>query len=440
MTPPPPRRSLAPRPDNHLCDPLQPSPWDSSLSSSCHEPESLHFSFNSRPEDMTVETSFVDVVDALDGMMAPVPARLPTSKTKWNGVKAYSSTGFQIVTWLLNAGFASSRSAAAELARQLVRAGGLIPTFRVESANQAFNGSQLSNYVHRGLSCHIDRGLNSTLIYPGKPRHTIDVLTDLNKSFARVFHVAVSTDGHFVDYAAIRGSAGWRETLVLLAELAISDDTEVASSDPDVRKAAFYNLYNVLIFHAKLVFGHPMDLVKRGKFFNDASYVIAGKKITSVELEHQVLRLRINPNDPRAGWLLAEKDPRMHFILNCGAWSCPPLIALDANRTEEMLQEATERFLEKYCVIDLQNRKVTLSRLFKWFRNDFTPGSDSDADLIKWISQRASKTKMNELTELLVSDYKVKFAVYNWADNGDGSAKPDIRFMTIYDLSFAKTA
>lgn len=372
--------------------------------------------------------------------MAPVPGRLPTKKTKWNGVKAHASTGFEIVTWLLDAGFASSRSAAAELARQLVRAGGLVPTFRVESANQAFNGSQLSQYVHRGLSCYMDRGLNSTLVYPGKPRATIDVMADLNSSFSRVFHVAVSMDGHFVDYPVIRGSAGWRETLVLLAELAVSDDSAIETSDPDIRKACFFNLYNVLIFHAKLVFGHPMDLVKRGKFFNDAAYVIAGKRITSVELEHDVLRLRMNPDDPRAGWKLAAKDPRMHFILNCGAWSCPPLVALDAARAGEMLQEATERFLEKNCEVDLQNRKVTLSRLFKWFRNDFTPGSDNDADLIKWISQRASKNKMTELTELLVSDYKVKFAVYNWADNGDGNAKPDIRFMAIYDLSFAKTA
>lgn len=438
MTPPPNRRG--PAASHNHCDPLQPSPWDSSLSSSCAEPESLELSFNSRPSDMTVETSFVDVVDALDGMMAPAPARLPTKKAKWNGIKAQAATGFDFVTWLLDAGFASSRSAAAELARQLVRAGGLIPTFRVENASQAFNGSQMSSYVHRGLSCYGERGLNSTVVYPGKPRTTVEVLTDLSSAFSRVFHVAVSVDGHFVDYPVIRGSAGWRETLVLLAELAVSDDSGLAACDPDVKKACFFNLYNVLIFHAKLVFGHPTDLVKRGKFFNEAAYVIAGKRITSVELEHDVLRLRMDDGDPRAGWKLAERDPRMHFILNCGAWSCPPLVALDAARTEEMLQEATERFLEKNCEVDLSNRKVTLSRLFKWFRNDFTPGSDSDADLIKWISQRASKNKMTELTELLVSDYKIKFAVYNWADNGDGNAKPDVRFMAIYDLSFAKTA
>lgn len=372
--------------------------------------------------------------------MAPGDARLPVRRVKWNAMRAWAASGHDIVDWLVRTEFVPSRPAASELAHHLVRSWGLIPTFKVESASQAFVPTSGFMYVHRGLTCLAERGLNGALSYPGTRRATLDVLMDLNAAYSKVVHVVVSVNGHWVDYRSIRGSSGWREVLVLLSELAISDDSGMVDVDDTVKKACLFNLYNVLIFHAKLVFDHPMDLVKRGKFFNDAAYVIAGKRLTSVELEHDVLRRRMRDNDSRVGWKLAEKDARMHFILNCGAQSCPPIVALAPEHAEEMLQDATERFIERNCHVELDEKRVTLSRLFKWFRNDFTPGSDRDNDLMDWISQRASKDKSAEIALLVGSDYKVKFAVYNWADNGDDTAKPDIRFMSIYDLSFSKTA
>ena len=264
-------------------------------------------------------------------------------------------------------------------------------------------------------------------------------MQELNLAFAHVCHAAVSPDGHFVEYDKIRGSAGWRKILVLVSELSVCDDSTIASADPQVKKASLYNLYNILIFHAKLVFGHPTDLIKRSKFFNDAAYVIAGKRITSVELEHEILRTLMHDNDPRAHWKLAQKDPRMHFILNCGAQSCPPLVPLEVERSAEQMQVATEQFIEKNCEIDLAAKKVILSRLWRWFRKDFTPGTDSDLALLQWISKHASREKSAALSKLMTMEFKIKFAVYNWADNGDVSAKPDVRFMTIYDLSFAKS-
>lgn len=389
---------------------------------------------------MSTDTTFVDIVDALDTMMSPGLARLPVRKVKWNAMKGWASSGHAIVEWLLSNGFVPSRSGAAELAKQIIRAGGLIPTFKIETASEVFNGSSTSMYVHRGLTCLSERGLNFTAAYPGKSRATMDILLDISLAFAKVVHIAVSVDGHWVDYNVIRGSCGWREMLVLLSELAISDDSGVAEVDDSVKKCCLFNLYNVLIFHAKLVFDHPRDLVKRGKFFNEAAYVIAGKLLTSVELEHDVLRRRMHDKDSRAGWRLAARDPRMHFILNCGAQSCPPIVPLALEHAEEMMQDATERFIERNCFVDLAEKKVTLSRLWKWFRYDFTSGSDSDGDLLEWISKRASKQKSAEISELMKTDYKVKFAVYNWADNGNDTAKPDIRFMSIYDISFAKTA
>lgn len=387
------------------------------------------------------ELSYIDALDVADAMMTPDDAhKLPVKRVKWNDIKAWAVNGDAVVEWLLNNSFASSRAGATDIARPLVRLGALIPTFKVESSATAFTASPGHEYVHRGLSCISERGLNAAAVYPGKARDAITVLKDLNQAFAKVIHRAVSIDGHFVDYSVIRGSAAWREVLVLLTELAICTDDDIAIMDDDFKKASLFNLYNVLIFHAKLVFGHPTDLVKRSKFFGDAAYVVSRKHITSVELEHDILRRKLDDNDPRAPWKLSTKDPRMHFILNCGAQSCPPLVAIKEDMTEEILQQATTRFIENNCDVDIDGKRVILSRLWKWFRSDFTPGSSNDADLLQWIANRASKGKNAELAELMKLDYKVKFDVYNWADNGNDNAKPDVRFMFIYDRSFEKNA
>lgn len=370
--------------------------------------------------------------------MAPSPHRLPVRRVKWNDVKAYAVSGNDLVLWLLNYRFASARSDAADMARQLVKMGALVPLFKVTNAAKTFSMENTALYVHRGLSCYQERGLNAMAVWGGKERPLASVLNDIGDAFADLLKTAVSVDGHWVEYSKVRGSQPWRTILPLLTELAhAKDETHL---DEKFKLAAWINLYNVLIFHAKLVFAHPTDLVKRSRFFNDAAYVIAGKKITSVELEHAVLRRKMLDNDHRISWKLEKKDPRMHFVLNCGAQSCPPLLALNQHRVEDMLQQATSNFIENNCHVDLIEKKVVLSRLWKWFRADFTPASTTDIDLIKWIMAHAAPKKKEELVELLTADFKIKFDVYNWADNGDENAKPDVRFMLIYDRSFASNA
>lgn len=387
------------------------------------------------------DVSYIDVLDVADAMMTPqAPHELSLKRVKWNDTKACALTGHAIISWLMNYGFVSSQSSAASIAKDLVKLGALIPTFKVDTTATAFSSSTGHEYIHRGLSCIDERGLNTAAVYPGKARDAVMVLKDMNHAFTKLVHRAVSIDGHFVNYAAIRGSAPWREMLVLLAELAFCNDDGIAHVDDGFKKACLFNLYNVLIFHAKLVFGHPTDLVKRSSFFNDAAYIVAGKRITSVELEHDILRTKLDNDDPRSPWKLSQKDPRMHFVLNCGAQSCPPLVPMEEEMSEEILQQATTRFIENNCDIDIAGKRVALSRLWKWFRVDFTPGSTEDTDLLKWIANRASKDKSAELAELMKTDYKVKFDVYNWADNGDDNAKPDVRFMFIYDRSFEKNA
>lgn len=391
---------------------------------------------------MSETPTFLDLYDILDAMMSPPPHRLPARASVWHARHGPLTHASAILEWLVRFGFAHSRQHAAQLSTYLVRVGGLIPEFRVQNASEAFRISPLAGYTHRGLSLLSRGGLNCLAPFLGLSRHARVIFKELGVAFRRVCDVAVSLDGRFVEYAAIRGSVGYRLCLFLLSELESARQEDVTDMTNEERKIGFLNLYNLLIFHAKLVLSHPTDLIKRSAFFNTAAYVIAGVRITSIMMEHVILRAKTGMNaDIPQQWMLNQVDCRIHFILNCGAQSCPPIVVVDHQTPEASLKEAAVRFIDENCVVDLQAGKVTLSRLWKWFRPDFCPDfPTSDSHLLQRISGMASHQMAHNLSQILSrKSFRIKFVPYNWADNGDVTAKPDIRFMSIYDISFAKS-
>lgn len=380
----------------------------------------------------------------LDQMTAPGPMRLPVRTRAWSEGKSQAARGDAIVAWLQVHGYADTDAGATTVATELVRAQALVPLQRVDSAANAFVALPDKYYAHYALSVGASRGLNvfAPALLARAPRPVFAVLTELSGAFSRLVDGAVARMGHEVLYERVRRDGAWADILVLLAELAHS--SLVGEVDEDVKKACLFNLYNVLIIHGKLVLGHPRDITARGKFFNTIGYEIAGHRINSTELEHGVLRLKMEDNHPLAALRVAKKDPRMHFILNCGAQSCPPLVAMSPKLTEEMLATATRRFIRANVTIDTSQRRIELSRLWKWFRVDFTPEApDSDLGLMVWIAKNGPQDVADQID--LIMDYirkgqvKITFAKYNWGDNGDWSTS-DTAFMALYDYSFKKNA
>lgn len=188
----------------------------------------------------------------------------------------------------------------------------------------------------------------------------------------------------------------WGDWLVAANDLRSAVPGEM---DDGVRKAGMFNLYNGLVIHAKLVFGHPTSLAKRGTFFNLAAYVVCGVRVSSGDLEHQVLRCKATGKSVFVPLRLAVKDPRMHFVLNCGSRSCPPVRAIRFDEAEEDIVAATVYFIHKHVIVE--GRRVTLSRLWKWFRGDFTPDSTRTQSLLAWISGNAPPDVREMLLPLL---------------------------------------
>jgi len=151
-----------------------------------------------------------------------------------------------------------------------------------------------------------------------------------------------------------------------------------AALDKDTRKKAFWiNIYNAFfqILRSERQVGKPA--IYRQKLVN-----IAGQAFSLDDIEHGILRrnrikwaLGYLPN-PFAPALLkklavSEVDWRIHFSLNCGAKSCPPIAFYSPEKLERQLDMATRSFLESETEVFPGKKEVHVTRLFQWFLGDF---------------------------------------------------------------------
>lgn len=144
------------------------------------------------------------------------------------------------------------------------------------------------------------------------------------------------------------------------------------------RRAFWINVYNVVAQHA----GHGRASNRILDVLEDfrARYLIAGVWLTLDEIEHGLLRggLR-NPalpgtpmgaGDPRLA-LGVPLDPRVHFALNCGAYSCPSVRVYHGASLDAELDLAEASFLGATSRLDAAAGALEVSRLLAWYARDF---------------------------------------------------------------------
>ena len=195
------------------------------------------------------------------------------------------------------------------------------------------------------------------------------------------------------------------------------------------RKAFFINIYNSLIVHA-LIEGFIKagdGFTKRLKMYATAAYNIGGHTYSLNDIENGVLRgnrrsatplssIPFSNDDPRLSSTVP-LDPRIHFALNCGAKSCPPIAVYSPDKIDSQLDRAVQGALRD-CTVDLQERSVTVSMLFKWYAEDF---GTSDRAIMQWVADRASADLRQAIQPLLEGQPPpravLKHHPYNWDIN-----------------------
>jgi hypothetical protein len=186
---------------------------------------------------------------------------------------------------------------------------------------------------------------------------------------------------------AVRREAPTDDRVRRLAGL---DPDALRGLDDDARTAFWVNVYNAAT--QDLLREDPDRLDSRWRFFAADHLTVAGHELSLNDVEHGLLRgsrlswglgylPRLRPDAFERTHRVAELDPRIHFALNCGAASCPPIAAYEADRIDDQLRLATESYLETDVDYDPDAGVVRASRLFFWYLGDFGGRSGTRAFL-----------------------------------------------------------
>jgi hypothetical protein len=146
--------------------------------------------------------------------------------------------------------------------------------------------------------------------------------------------------------------------------------------NPEAEARAFWlNLYNALTLHAIEQTQIQKTVLESIGFYARFAYLVGGHPYSLNDIEHGVLRANravfgrppFASNDPRTKNILPF-EARIHFALNCGATSCPPIRAYVGSNLEAQLELATGSYLQ---VCKLEAGVVWLPRLLAYYPQDF---------------------------------------------------------------------
>ena len=153
----------------------------------------------------------------------------------------------------------------------------------------------------------------------------------------------------------------------------LSNNPPRDGASKNYKLAYWINAYNSLTI--KLILeNYPLKSIKEIESpWNIKCFNMEGNNYSLGEIEHKILR--------KMG------ESRIHFAINCASISCPKLLnkAYQEKKIESQLVSATSSFLLDPSKNVLTNKKLSLSKIFFWFKKDF--GSKKERlDFIKKYS------------------------------------------------------
>ena len=177
------------------------------------------------------------------------------------------------------------------------------------------------------------------------------------------------------------------------------------------KKAFWINIYNAVI--QTTLAKDPEKYNNRALFFGSKLIIIAGKPLSLDDIEHGILRHsklkwsggylnKLFPSSFEKMNRVKQVDYRIHFSLNCGATSCPPIAFYKPEQLDQQLELATEIYLKGECDYNEKSNEVWVPALMNWFRGDFK-------------GTRGIKTLLRNLS-IIPPDTNpvVRFKRYNW--------------------------
>jgi hypothetical protein len=193
--------------------------------------------------------------------------------------------------------------------------------------------------------------------------------------------------------------------------------------------------------HAILIHGAPTNSsIARARFYRHNGYDVGGEFYSLDDIEHGLLRADaphpssgalsrvffgrrrnyFTPGDVRARAAMETRDARIHFALNCGATSCPPVRMYDAAKLNQQLDLAARAYINATTRVRETEKPgqyvVELSKLFKWYASDFTDdGRGKARDVLRFVARfltddGATAHALDQPTSI----WRITYAPYDW--------------------------
>ncbi len=165
----------------------------------------------------------------------------------------------------------------------------------------------------------------------------------------------------------------------ILAQVDLKDLSSQLDND-DKRLAFWINIYNAFIMD--ILNKAPEKYQDRSNFFKEKQMIIAGKEVSFDDIEHGVIRSSVIKLSLGylSKWFVSDwerklrtkkRNYRIHFALNCGAKSCPPVAIYDDKTVNQDLEKISKQFVTNASAYDAEKNTVVTSPLMSWFRGDF---------------------------------------------------------------------
>lgn len=238
---------------------------------------------------------------------------------------------------------------------------------------------------------------------------------------------AFDLDRGQVDYARVHHSAAFADYQVRARQLRTFDLTTLTSREEQL--ACWINLYNALIVDAVIRFDLKRSVQDVRGFFWRAAYSIGDLRFNANDIEFGILRANaphpaipgphFAASDPRLRFSLSQRDPRVHFALNCASLSCPPINVYSPDQIDRQLDLAARAFINGGGVkIERAVGEVRLSKIFQWYAPDFGAAWLASGDRRPLLNFAAKYvTDENDRAYLQHGRPKVRFQRYDWSLN-----------------------
>lgn len=206
----------------------------------------------------------------------------------------------------------------------------------------------------------------------------------LNPAGRALEHEAVALSGKLLEAArAPEAQSDPAPFDILAGQL---HEVDPAGVPDDGSRAAFWiNVYNGLVAHGLILSPARGSVWRELGLFGGTAYAVGNATYTPNEIEHGLLRGNRRPpwhvrtslraNDVRLLASPSRFDPRIHFALNCGARSCPPIRHYEGEALRQQLELATRSYLSQET--EVSPKGIALPGLMRLYRSDF--GSKQEA-------------------------------------------------------------